>query len=1079
MSLFAGVALLGGCDKESVVSEGYSDLYVDSNNITFALAGGSQTVKLAAPGGWEVVTETRLVDAKDESGKTIKDENGKNVKEKEKDANGDIINYIAGTAYWLTSSNFSVISGSGDTNIVITVPANEGGVISKTITIKSADGRCLNVILNQEGASEDDGSPGSKSNPYTVTEAVDIISSGDIPAKEVCVKGTINKIDEVSPSYGNATYYITDGNAILEVYRGKWINGDAFTSVDQIGIGDNVVVKGKLVDYNGTPEFTSGAALISIDKSLIQANPTSIVLEDNHAANVQVTVSAKVPVAGVFPDAEWIKVSDAAIQDNGDIIYTLAIAENADNSARSATVTVKGSKDASTAITVSQPGKPTEYAIENIINLPDNSAAVAENVYVTGLTERGFVAYDGKAFVYVYQGSEPDPKVKIGDIVNFSGNKITYASVPEIEKVTVTVVSSGNDVPAYSTKDVTATFAEYAPEKVESFKVSGEIEYDGKYYNFIVDGVAKDARYLSFSNVLPSFGISELVGKKVVATGFYNGVSGNRVNMVLVDIVEAGDVPPTPGYDITGALSAADNTAVEFTGLVAAVSSTSAVVTDGVNYIYVYNPSTVPAVGDEVTVSGTKKTYGGVPEIDKNSTVTVNSSNNAVTAPSAKDITASFDAYSSTITEYISFTGTLAKSGNYYNVNVDGATAKVGSVNNPVASLNLDALDGKKVKFTGYFVGLTSKDKYINIVATEAEEVSDVPPTPSYDIAGVISAADNTAVEFTGLVAAVSTSSMVVTDGTNNIYVFKPAKVGAIGDEVTVSGTKKTYGGVPEIDSNAAVTINSSNNEVPAVSAKDITSTFDAYAANVSEYISFTGTLAKSGNYYNVNVEGASAHVGSISYPVASLGIDALDGKKVKFTGYYVGLTSKDKYVNLVATAAEAISGGEGGEGGEGGGGQTGDAKVLTFDFSSDIEGWPAKKADAAEGEYDYTLDGVKYTFSHTKAGNGIYTGAYSGAGYLMVSQDNYLGMPAIDGMKLTKVVATNSSGCSASVEVLVTSDTSGNAVSGGAAQKWATTSSEYTYNLSDTKAATRYYLATTKKNGQIVKLVLTYEPAK
>ena len=125
------------------------------------------------------------------------------------------------------------------------------------------------------------------------------------------------------------------------------------------------------------------------------------------------------------------------------------------------------------------------------------------------------------------------------------------------------------------------------------------------------------------------------------------------------------------------------------------------------------------------------------------------------------------------------------------------------------------------------------------------------------------------------------------------------------------------------------------------------------------------------------------------------------------------------------------------------------------------------------------TLDGVKYTFSHTKAGNGIYTGAYSGQTYLMVSQDNYLGMPAIDGMKLTKVVVTNSSGCSTKVEVVVTSDTSGNAVSGGAAQKWENTSTEYTYNLSGTKAATRYYLATTKKNGQVVKLVLTYEPAK
>ena len=155
------------------------------------------------------------------------------------------------------------------------------------------------------------------------------------------------------------------------------------------------------------------------------------------------------------------------------------------------------------------------------------------------------------------------------------------------------------------------------------------------------------------------------------------------------------------------------------------------------------------------------------------------------------------------------------------------------------------------------------------------------------------------------------------------------------------------------------------------------------------------------------------------------------------------------------------------------------DSKVLTFDFNEYIGGWPAKKADAAEGEYTYNIKGEDYFFTHTKAGNGIYTAVYNNSGYLMISQDNSLGLPAINGFKLTKVAATNSAGCSTSVEVLVTSDTSGNAVRGGEALKWETTSTEYTYTLSNTKVATRYYLSATKKNAQIVKLVLTYKPNK
>ena len=179
---------------------------------------------------------------------------------------------------------------------------------------------------------------------------------------------------------------------------------------------------------------------------------------------------------------------------------------------------------------------------------------------------------------------------------------------------------------------------------------------------------------------------------------------------------------------------------------------------------------------------------------------------------------------------------------------------------------------------------------------------------PETDLSKVIAAADKSAVYFTGVVCGVSTNSFVVTDGTNNLYVFKPASMAAIGDKVNVAAVKTTYGGIAETDQGGEVEVVESGKTVDYGNPTDITATFDAYIAShtakTSDYISFTGKLAKSGNYYNVIVEGATTCVGSISYPVTTLGLDALDGKNVVFTGYYVGASSKNKYVNLMCTKA-------------------------------------------------------------------------------------------------------------------------------------------------------------------------------
>ena len=83
------------------------------------------------------------------------------------------------------------------------------------------------------------------------------------------VKGIISQIDEVNTSYGNATYYISDDGSTtgqFEIYRGAYLDGEKFTSADQIKVGDEVIVFGKIVNYKGTtPEMTTGSKIISIN----------------------------------------------------------------------------------------------------------------------------------------------------------------------------------------------------------------------------------------------------------------------------------------------------------------------------------------------------------------------------------------------------------------------------------------------------------------------------------------------------------------------------------------------------------------------------------------------------------------------------------------------------------------------------------------------------------------------------------------------------------------------------------------------------------------------------------------------
>ncbi|MBQ1972775.1 MAG: choice-of-anchor J domain-containing protein [Paraprevotella sp.] len=110
---------------------------------------------------------------------------------------------------------------------------------------------------------------GTLEKPYSVSEALALVTSGNIPAEEVYIQGVVSYIKEISTEYGNATYDISaDGTANgdqLTVYRGKYLNGDKFTSEDQLKVGNKVIVLGVLTKYYDSPQVNTNSKLYSID----------------------------------------------------------------------------------------------------------------------------------------------------------------------------------------------------------------------------------------------------------------------------------------------------------------------------------------------------------------------------------------------------------------------------------------------------------------------------------------------------------------------------------------------------------------------------------------------------------------------------------------------------------------------------------------------------------------------------------------------------------------------------------------------------------------------------------------------
>lgn len=186
--------------------------------------------------------------------------------------------------------------------------------------------------------------------------------------------------------------------------------------------------------------------------------------------------------------------------------------------------------------------------------------------------------------------------------------------------------------------------------------------------------------------------------------------------------------PPEAFEPTSIAGKAAVGEEVSIKGYVAAIDSRGFIVADNSGAILCYQSSGFDQasveLGNEITVSGTVSSYNKGIQIPITTDSYQVHGKGSYAYPTPKVVTGPDMDVAITATDdfhpqYVSLTGTLTISGNYYNVTVDGAATAVGSLYMVPDYLKPQLENGKTYTFNGYFMAI-SGGKYYNIVVVSA-----------------------------------------------------------------------------------------------------------------------------------------------------------------------------------------------------------------------------------------------------------------------------------------------------------------------------------------------------------------------
>lgn len=247
----------------------------------------------------------------------------------------------------------SAIKAEEGTEITLTAEPQLGYEFNNDWSVTATDGTVINVVNNKFTMPAQDVTvsgtftsnikydhAGTENDPYNVLDVLKLIETlkNGASSSEINAKGVIKSIKEVSTTYKNATYTIGDETTseTVTIYRGKYINGADFTSTDQIKIGDEVVIKGRVTNYKGSKQFSTGSRIVSLKRMETCATPVINIDENGVASITCATEGATIRyIVGDAPadPTETSDVFSSATLTDGQTIKAIAFAEGYKQSA--------------------------------------------------------------------------------------------------------------------------------------------------------------------------------------------------------------------------------------------------------------------------------------------------------------------------------------------------------------------------------------------------------------------------------------------------------------------------------------------------------------------------------------------------------------------------------------------------------------------------------------------------------------------------------------------------------------------------------------------------------------------------
>ena len=488
LSILAGAALAAGCAQEQVISS-IAEFKPEKSYIGLPLEGGINTTPVKATASWSFDTSA--------------------------------------IPEWLTVSPTS--GGAEVEHIVFAADANTGATERTANLVVNVGGKKQRFTVVQAG-------PGEVEAPLSTIAEVAAGTDG----VTYRIRGTVTSI--ANTNYGNL--YIADDTGTIHVYglfnaKGQYPKDAGGWATFGVEAGDVITVQGPRTLYGGTTLELVDATLISVEKSLIEVDPSDVALGSD-AGTFTVSVKSKANGMAVLPSESWVRVTDIAAGEGDAVVYSFAYDANTTTAVRKATIQFKAANSSKT-VNVSQEGvPPTGQSVTEIVALPDDSGVETLESTVVAKTTKGFVLSDGTTAIYAYDSGAN--AVEIGDVVKVLATKTTYNGVPELASVT-SVEKTGTAAVDYpAAKDVTADAATYAASVAEYIQFTGVLKVSGNYFNVEIDGADPATKQGSVVNPVDALGAKDFDGKKVTVTGFFNGLSGGNkyLNVIATKIEEAG-----------------------------------------------------------------------------------------------------------------------------------------------------------------------------------------------------------------------------------------------------------------------------------------------------------------------------------------------------------------------------------------------------------------------------------------------------------------------------------------------------------------------------------------------------------